>query len=252
MKQDGGHLFCRQFSQVSLCPSPVSSTRLNPVQTSYASPGYLLHRIPSSLVQLSTGGKTYFTMLGLNVFWVVLIVMSKWAMTIFPTKWPANEQVGGWAPTSICCQTQPKGEFFLQRDLDILSCSFPDLRASLCGLFWFFFGTLPKTNSLHLALVSFSKGNSSEPTPVFQVRFVSFREGNPFIGKWALKNKSSIVTFHCTGWCIGILITVFYMLNNPRITAIPFPKTTKQFHYQNHFLAEHSSPISSPSNMEKS
>ena len=40
---------------------------------------------------------------------------------------------------------------------------------------------------------------------------------NPFTGKWALSNKSTIVTFHCTGWSIGILITVFYMLHNPQI-----------------------------------
>ena len=37
--------------------------------------------------------------------------------------------------------------------------------------------TLPKTSSLHLAGGRALKGNSSEPTPVFQVRTVSFKEG---------------------------------------------------------------------------
>ena len=37
--------------------------------------------------------------------------------------------------------------------------------------------TLPKTNSSHLAGGRDPKRNSSEQTPVFQVRAVSFREG---------------------------------------------------------------------------
>ena len=174
MKQDGGHLFCRQFSQVSLCPSPVSSTRLNPVQTSYASLGYLLHRIPSSLVQHSTGGKTYFTMLGLNIFWVVLIVMSsheQWAFCL-PNDLQMSKLGVEHQQVFFVKNNQRESVFCRETWVSwvVQTNWFPDLRASLCGLFWFFFGTLPKTNSLHLALVSFPKGNSSEPTPVFQVR----------------------------------------------------------------------------------